>query len=457
MKIRLPHNNWHPRPHQLELWHYLEGGGKRAIEIAHRRWGKDDVALHWGAISAIKKPATYWHMLPEYSQARKAIWNAVNPHTGIRRIDEAFPMEIRENTNETEMFIRFRTGSTWQVVGSDSYKALVGTPPYGITISEWAKADPAAWAYLSPILEENGGWALFITTPEGKNHAYNLYKMALKNPLWFAEKQTVEDTGYPLERVHQATLEYHALYGIEAGDALIQQEYYCSFEAAILGSVYGACMMRAEKAGRIGKVGWDPELPVHTAWDLGYDDATAILFWQVIYGEVRFIDYYEMNGQDVKHYCDKLKEKPYRYGNHYVPHDAANKLLAAGGRSIVEQMAAEGIRTIVIPATTQQNQIEAARKMLEKAWFDDSTEQMQYVIEAFRQYQFEYDENKKIFKSTPKHDWSSHPADALEIVGIVWHTPPVDTPAPAPKYLHDMTADDLFWGDKSTKVRHERY
>jgi len=94
--IRIP-NNWDPRPHQMALWSYLEGGGKRAVEVAHRRWGKDDVALHWTCASAHEKIATYWHMLPQANQARKAIWNAINPHTGLRRIDEAFPPALRES------------------------------------------------------------------------------------------------------------------------------------------------------------------------------------------------------------------------------------------------------------------------------------------------------------------------------------------------------------------------
>ena len=73
----------------------------------------------------IDKPAIL-HMLPAFSQGRKAIWTAVNPHTGKRRIDEAFPHELRVSTNKSEMFIRFKNGSTWQVVGSDRYDAAVG-------------------------------------------------------------------------------------------------------------------------------------------------------------------------------------------------------------------------------------------------------------------------------------------------------------------------------------------
>ena len=95
-RIRIP-NGWTPRGYQLPLWSYLERGGKRAIEIAHRRWGKDDVALHWTCVAGHHRPATYWHMLPQASQARNAIWEAVNPHNGMRRIDEAFPPALRKN------------------------------------------------------------------------------------------------------------------------------------------------------------------------------------------------------------------------------------------------------------------------------------------------------------------------------------------------------------------------
>src|SRR5690606_19497841 len=101
------------RPYQFDLWRYLEHGGKRAVAVCHRRWGKDDLALHWTAVAAHQRVGTYWHMLPEYAQARKAIWQAVNPHTGVRRIDEAFPRDIRATTDEQQMFIRFKNGSTW--------------------------------------------------------------------------------------------------------------------------------------------------------------------------------------------------------------------------------------------------------------------------------------------------------------------------------------------------------
>ena len=129
--LHLPYN-WRPRPYQDPLWSYLSNGGKHAVVIAHRRWGKDEVALHHTMCEAWKRTGNYCHMLPFYSQARKALWDAVNPHTGQRRVDEAFPQELRTHTREQEMSIGFSNGSTWQLAGSDNYDALMGTSYAGI-------------------------------------------------------------------------------------------------------------------------------------------------------------------------------------------------------------------------------------------------------------------------------------------------------------------------------------
>ena len=159
----------------------------RAIAIWHRRAGKDEVVLHGFRDLSIKRIGTYWHCLPAYAQARKALWTAINAHTGKRRIDEIFPPECRETTREQEMFIQFKWGSTWQLIGSDAYDATVGAGPVGIAYSEWALANPSAWAYHRPMLEESRGKAAFITTPRGNNHAKAMLDMAKASPRWFAE------------------------------------------------------------------------------------------------------------------------------------------------------------------------------------------------------------------------------------------------------------------------------
>jgi hypothetical protein len=155
-RVSIP-SGWRPRDYQLALWEHLEAGGLRADVAAHRRWGKDEVALHWTAWRLVAEPGVYWHLLPELAQGRRAIWDAVNPHTGRRRIDEAFPDGIRSRTVDGEMKIEFVNGAVWQVLGSDNYDRLVGAPPRGVVFSEWALARPQAWTYIRPILAENQG------------------------------------------------------------------------------------------------------------------------------------------------------------------------------------------------------------------------------------------------------------------------------------------------------------
>lgn len=139
--IELP-NNWSARLHQRRFMEYMWNGGKRAVLPWHRRAGKDSAAINFTAVETQRKVANYWHMFPTQKQGRKALWEGVNPHTGIKFIDQAFPKEIRASQNDTEMVIRFKNGSTWQVVGSDTFDSNVGTTPYGVTFSEWP-ATPA--------------------------------------------------------------------------------------------------------------------------------------------------------------------------------------------------------------------------------------------------------------------------------------------------------------------------
>lgn len=443
MRIVLP-NNWRPRHYQLPAWSYLEAGGRHAELIWHRRSGKDEVALHRAAVAAMERVGNYWHMLPLATQARKAIWEAVNPHTGRRRIDEAFPLELRETTREQEMMIRFINGSTWQVVGSDNFNALVGSPPVGVVYSEWALANPAARAYLRPILAENNGWQLYITTPRGKNHAWQTFQAARREPDAFAQVLTVHDTGVLApEEIERERAAYIADFGEDMGVALFEQEYLCSFDAAILGAIYGAEIRRAETEGRICRVPYDPALPVETAWDFGFADDTAIWFFQPHYGEVRFIEFYAANGQPVEHYAEVVNAKPYRYGRHWLPHDARPKTFASGGKSIYEQLWALGIMGTIVPNLSVADGIQAARQMWPRVWMDE--EACADGLEALRQYQREWDDDRKMFRDRPRHDWTSHAADAFRMAAVAYRLPKEPEPD-APRRIEpaNPTLDQLW-------------
>ena len=418
MPLELPYK-WQPRTYQIPLWHHLINGGTRASAVWHRRAGKDELCLHWAACAAHMRVGNYWHMLPQAKQARKALWDAVNPHTGIRRIDEAFPEQLRANTRDQEMMIRFKNGSTWQVLGSDNYNALVGSPPIGLVFSEWALADPSAWAFLRPIMLENRGWALFIGTPRGHNHAKRTHDNATTqdNPHWFGELLTVDDTHlFDPDQLEMERAELHSQYGEELGEALFQQEYYCSFNAALPGAYFVGEIRKMREDGRVGShVKHVKGLPVHTWWDLGVDDPTAIVFVQFDGPRVLVIDYFQSNGAGMVDYIEVLMEKKrehkYQYGAHVGPHDIENreKWSAKSLRKLAEE---KGIRFRRAPKLRKLESIHYIRDMLPRTWMNSDT--CGTLISALEQHHCEYDEKTRTMGLNPVHDWTSHPVDAFK-------------------------------------------
>jgi phage terminase large subunit len=447
--VTLP-NNWRPRWYQKPLWRYLENGGKRAIYTWHRRAGKDDVPLHGTACAVFERTGTYWYLLPEAAQARKAIWTAINPHTGKRRIDEAFPLDVRANTQEQEMFIRFVNGSTWQVVGSDNYNSLVGSPPVGVVLSEWALANPSAWGYLMPILRENGGWAVFNSTPRGRNHHWRMMQAARTDPAWFCETLTIEDTkALTGDELADELKGYKAAYGPDMGQALFDQEYYCSFDAAILGSYYGRALAELEREGRIAD--FEPaDAHVNTAWDLGIGDSTAIWWWQIAGREIRVLDYYEANGRSIPELAEVVKGKPWPRGVDFVPHDAKVRELGTG-KTRVETMKACGLAPRLVPAHTVPDGINAVRQTLARMWF---AERCRDGVELLKQYRADWDDVNRCFRDKPKHDFTSHGADAMRYLCMAWREIAAQ-PEPEPRRWvgvgasNSATLDDLW-------LQHER-
>ncbi len=408
------------RWYQAALHKYLVNTPRaRAIEIAHRRWGKDEVVLKFTCQAALTRVASYWHCLPEYEQARKALWTAVNPVTGVRRIDEAFPPILRESKDEQAMFIRLKNGSTWQLIGSDRYNQLVGAGVAGVVFSEWALANPSAWGYIRPMIEENNGWAVFITTPRGRNHAYSMYQMAKNNPRWFAELSTIEDTkALDAAALAEARAEYIALYGEDMGQAHFEQEYYCSFNAAILGAFYAREMATVRSSGRIRNFEPTPGIPIHRAWDIGVRDDTSIWWFQVIGNTVYVIDCYTNHGAGVEHYAAIIRERPWKpWGDDYVPQDA--KVMEWGSdRTRIESMIGHGLSPRVVRKHDKLDGINAARITLSKAVFHPRCED--HGIAALEQYRREWNDERKQFNANELRDWTTHLADAFRYLAMAW-------------------------------------
>lgn len=429
--LNLPHN-WSPRDYQQPLWKYLADGGKRAVACWHRRSGKDDVMLHHNACASVERKGNYWYMLPEYNQCRKAVWDAINPHTGIKRIDEAFPDLMRSNINNQEMKLTFKNGSTFQLMGSDNYNSLVGSPPVGLTFSEYALSNPTSWGFLRPIMLENGGWSIFNSTPRGNNHFKKILDLATSEDSWFSQVLTAEETGvFTKEQLLGELKELQSEHGNEYGKALWLQEYYCSFEAAMPGSIWGDCMVKMSVEDRIKAVPHTEGYPVHTGWDLGYDDDTVAWFYQVVGNEIRVIDYMADNFKDIPYYAGELAKRAiegeWEYGTHWLPHDGRPKTLAGGGKSILQQLWDEEHKLRdqvnlgkfdIAPSLGIEDGIQAARATFPYVYMDSV--KCHDGVEHLKSYHRKYDNEKKVFSVKAEHDGSSHAADAWRTVSLTW-------------------------------------
>lgn len=403
--IQIPHN-FVPRFYQLPLFEKFEEGYKRFLIIAHRRSGKDCSALNLLIRAAVQNVGVYLHILPSYAQAKKVIWDSIT-NDGQRIIDY-FPQDIIENKNNQEMKIRLKNGSLFQLVGSDNYDTLMGTNPKGVVFSEYALQDPRAYEFIRPILTANKGWAVFISTPRGKNHLWDLYRIALKNPEWWVQVLTIKDTGI----ITEEDIERDRREGMS--EEIIQQEYYCSFDRGVDGSYYGKIMSNLRDQNRIRKLFYDEYAQVHTAWDLGFHDSTVIWFYQLIAHEVHLIDYYEAHGEGLAHYMkilDKYRiEKNYLYGSHYVPHDATCGSPQTGVNYI--KYALEfGVRLIALRREGVDIGIERVRRWLPKCFFDEKN--CDKGIKALENYQKTFNDKLKVYSENPLHNWASHASDAL--------------------------------------------
>jgi phage terminase large subunit len=435
------------RIYQQPLHRYMIEGGKRALAVWHRRAGKDEIALTATCELAHKRVASYWHCLPEYEQARKALWTAVNPRTGQRRIDEAFPAEITASRDEHSMFIRLKCGSTWQLIGSDRFGATVGAGPAGIVYSEWARANPSAWAYHKPMLRENRGWALFITTPLGRNHVKRMHDSWSKRADYFTEILTVDDTRMlSAEELEEELADYIDIYGEDAGRAYYEQEYLCSFNAAILGAFYSREMLQVRNEGRICEVEALAGVPVHTAWDIGVRDDTSIWWWQMQGAQPVILDCYTAPGGDVGIFAEIDAKKREEFGwprikgdygsIDWVPHDAkVRDWGTTSGRTRLETMQVLGLNPRLVPDVGKLDGIAAVRRSLPYCVFHPRCDE-HHGIEALEQYRREWDDDRKMFRESEYRDWTTHLSDAFRYFALAWREipkrekPKLPTPGP---------------------------
>jgi len=361
-----------------------------------------------------------------------------------------FSRPITKSSNEADLIIELVNGAKIRLFGADNADAMRGLGFDGLYLDEYGDFKPSVWGnVVRPALSDKQGWCVFGGTPKGKNQFWNIYETSKRLPNeWFSLSLPASKSGLLPESELQAAR-------AQLAEDQYLQEYECSFEAAIIGAIWGTEMRKVAEDGRITKVENQIEVKTHTAWDLGHTDDTAIWWYQVIAGEIHIVDFFALSGGTIEEFVSKIKEKPYNYGKHYLPHDARARTLASGGKSVIEQMAAHlGINNLaIVPSLTVQDGIQAVRMALPRCWFD--AEKCADGIEALRQYQREYDEDKKAFRQTPKHDWTSHPADAMRMLAISWREEPKDKPPDPSKVLivgpeNEVTMNDMWAIHKQT-------
>jgi len=437
MDVQVPAQGWEPRPYQLPLLKYMsqQKRGLRAVVAWHRRAGKDLTCVNVLAIKALQRVGTYWYVLPYANQARRIIWNGMTGE-GKKFIDY-FPRELVEKKSEQEMRVHLKNGSVIQLMGSDDPDKMVGANPVGCVFSEYSISDPSAWQLINPILAENGGWALFNGTPRGENHFYKMLLKAQSNGDWYSSHLSVKDTkAISPDEVRKARSELN-------NEARFQSEYMCSFKTPVEGAYYGAQINQAYKDKRIvDTLAVDPLLPVHTAWDLGMDDATTIWFVQLFRNEVRVVNYYENSGEGLPHYARELHrwaaQKNVMYGKHYAPHDIKVRELGTG-KSRLETARSLGLKFTPVKKLSIIDGIEAVRNLLPKCWF--SKEDCYPGIEALKGYHKEFDSSRGVFRKTPVHDANSHGADGFRTLAVGMKQPSLDKK----KKSHEYTTAAISW------------
>lgn len=426
--IILP-NDWSTREYQQPAWDArVIDGVTRLCLVWHRRAGKDSFGLNISALESQKRVGLYWHMLPQQTHARKVVWNGLD-RSGRRMIDQAFPPAIRANTNKSEMLIEFKNGSMWQCVGSDNYDALIGSNPIGIVFSEFSVADPQAWSYLRPILRENGGWAIFIFTARQRNHGYKLAEMARGNPKWFYSKLTVDDTRRPdgTPVIGPDAVQEERDSGMS--ENMIQQEYYCDFDAMNDGALFGAELALARKENRIGHFPPDPALPVHTFWDIGVNDRNSILMVQATQGRVVNVGHYSNRNKGMAFYFkvlrDWAKDMRVSFGKHYGPHDIEVREYGDARARTRKQIALQdhAWRFEVTPNMLVGDQMEALRGVFPKLYINETEYEydepsLNSCVDALESASREFDEKLQTFRDRPIHDWTSHTVSAALNMGV---------------------------------------
>lgn len=389
---------YEPRPFQQAAH---EASRRFTVLVAHRRFGK----TVWAVRDAVDRllrcnlpEPRVAYCAPFRNQAKRIAWFYLRAFTANipgRKIDKS------------DLTIGLPGDRLFSVLGTENPDALRGGYFDHIVLDEFAQmAAELMGEVVLPALADRLGSATILGTPKGTNafHDWAMRGLSGVDPEIVTLIYKASETGVidPRELERLRTLMSEAEY---------EQEFECSFLAAIAGAYYARELDRALADGRICEVPVDTSQQVFTCWDLGLSDATSIWFFQVIGTQVRWIDFYQNDGVGLDHYAQILKAKPYTYGKHFLPHDIAVRELG-NGQSRLATLEGLGIRPIDVgEAAPVEDGINAARNLINRSVFDAT--RCADGIDAMRHYRREWSGKLRVWRARPVHDWASHPADAF--------------------------------------------
>ena len=395
MNVTIPYT---PRKQQAFIHKELDNH-RFSVLCCHRRFGKTVMLINHLIKSCMTNnnhQPRFAYIAPTYSQAKKIAWDYLKHYT-----------KNLPNTkyNETELRADFFNGSRIQLLSSENPDSIRGIYLDGAVIDEASQVSrELVDEVIRPALSDRKGWMSLCGTPKGMNNIfYDMYQKAQSTKDWFLYTARASETKLVDDDELKAALSV-------MGQATYNQEFECSFIGNVKGSIYGELITKLENEKRIARVPHDPSYPVNTAWDLGYNDSTAILFYQNVGHAINVIDSYENNNKAFPHYAQILKEKDYTYGEHIGPHDLDQTDFATGRtrREVAYQL---GLRFRIAPKLSIEDGIHAVKMLLPRCYID--VDNCKKFINALRHYHRKYKEKDRMYSAKPNHDWSSHFNDAL--------------------------------------------
>jgi phage terminase large subunit len=386
-----------------------------SVLVLHRRFGKTVACVNDLIERALQNKRAfpqpmYGYIAPYYAQAKHVAWQYLKWYTE----------GIAEKVMESELSVVLLNGAKIRLFGADNPDSIRGGYFDGCVIDEYGDIAPRMFdEVVLPMLADYKGWCVFIGTPKGRNHFADRWEAAKDNSNWFSIRLTAYETGVIDDEELRLIRE-------TSDESTFAQEMLCSFEAANKGSYYGKLLNDLEQDGHFGSHPYDTDRDVFTAWDIGYSDDTSVWFYQSDGKHIRVIDFMSVSGYSVDDVLSALRDKPYAYGVMHLPHDAKNKSFQTG-KSVRELMMAAGCKTQIVPSLSIQDGIQAVRATLPKVFFNTACERVKEGVAALRSYQREWDDRRKMFRDTPKHDWSSNPADAFRMLSLACNPKKMDS------------------------------